>query len=91
MINVVYKKNGPPTKMADLPDGQSMAFATKMNKTPMLYVPYRKSDNRIVFAVIMVKPEGLCFTTCEEREFSTMKALKERYPNEELVDVTIEI
>lgn len=91
MIKIVHKKNAPLAKLADLPDAQSIAFATRMNKTPVLYVPYRRSDNRLVFAVILIQPEGLYFTTSEEREFSTMKQLKERYPNEELVDVTIEI
>ena len=91
MINIMYKKDDPPTKLADLPDEQRAAFATRMNSTPVLYIPYRKPNNRLVFAIIMIRPEGLCFVTSYEHEFSTMKELKERYPNEELVDVTIKI
>ena len=91
MIKIVHKKNAPLAKLADLPDEQSTAFATRMNSTPVLYIPYRRSDNQPVFVVVMVKPEGLCFATCEGREFSTVQQLKARYHHEELIDVTIEI
>ena len=91
MIIITHKKNAQPTKLGDLPDEQSTAFATKMNKTPVLYVPYRRSDNELVFAIVMIRPEDLRFVKSNGREFSTMKNLKALYPNEELVDVTIEI
>lgn len=91
MIIITHKKNAQPTRLGDLPDEQSTAFATRMNSTPVLYIPYRRSDNQMVFVIVMIRPEGLRLVKSNEREFSTMQDLKARYPHEELIDVTIEI